>query len=924
MVCCHQIDILALTETWLQPNTSDSTVAISGFHTIARSDSPSGGRKHGVGFLVSSCIPFVSIECSCPNVHIIYIDTLKCYFVVAYRPPSYSCEENRALLSFLLSFCPNKEVVVLGDFNLPKVDWVRSMSRFDIYDPLHNNFLSCFNELGLYQWVDFPTFIPSGNTLDLILTAEHDRVGEVSSLPPPPGCQHVPVLCDYLYMLPPTPSQAMVLRRDWVRGKYSRINDFILDTDWDFEFEGLDLDGQVRRLNDLLRTLVQLYVPLMREQNPKNSRSRPPAHLLRRRKRSWEHYMQARRAHGRNSLAASCALHDFKESNWAYRNYLIVQQRSYEESLALSLKTNPKAFHKYIRSKKVAPPSIGPLKHRGSVVTDKGSMAEIFVSSFASVFSSSNAVPLPHQECRARLQEVDVSLEEISVLLSRLDVSSSMGPDGVHPRLLKSCPAIAQPLYLIFNNSLRSGRLPQDWKVSEVVPIFKKGTRCDPLNYRPISLTSVCCKTLERAIASQLVEFLESNNVLSDDQYGFRKGRSVEEQLLLTYDSVSSWYDEGSVADVVLFDFAKAFDVVDHRILLSKLQLIGIGGNVLAWLESFLCNRSMYVSVGGSKSSSTRVISGVPQGSVLGPLLFLIHVNYLPSYIRNLCKIFADDLKLYLKIRAATITSLAVGVSSCQRDIDIIVRVAESWGLFFNISKCVGMRFHRRWVDWDTLGALNRYYLKGQEIKFVTSHKDLGVVIDPSLRFHLHVRSVAAKASGIASNFLRSTLSRSPGFMLSILKAHIRPLLEFSSPVWNTGFIGDLRALEQVQRRWTREIEGMEGLTYGERLSRLNLYSVRGRLLRADLILCWKIFHGVSSIAPTDIFSLDHRPGNRGHRFKVQHRFVVSEARRRFFSVRCASTWNSLPDLAVSASTLQSFKAALHGALGDKLFEYFE
>ena len=133
-----------------------------------------------------------------------------------------------------------------------------------------------------------------------------------------------------------------------------------------------------------------------------------------------------------------------------------------------------------------------------------------------------------------------------------------------------------------------------------------------------------------------------------------------------------------SVVDVILFDFAKAFDVVDHRILLSKLRLIGLGGNVISWLESFLCNRRMYVSVGGAKSTSTEVTSGVPQGSVLGPLLFLIHVNFLPSYIRNRCKIFADDLKLYLKIRAFSIASFGRGISSCQRDIDRIVLVAES------------------------------------------------------------------------------------------------------------------------------------------------------------------------------------------------------------------------------------------------------
>ena len=171
----------------------------------------------------------------------------------------------------------------------------------------------------------------------------------------------------------------------------------------------------------------------------------------------------------------------------------------------------------------------------------------------------------------------------------------------------------------------------------------------------------------------------------------------------------------------------------------------------------------------------------------------------------------------------------------------------------------------------------------------VPSHKDLGVLVDLPLGFHLHIRSVIAKASGLASNFLKSTVSRSRTFMLTILKSHLRPIIEFASPVWATYFIEDLRALEAVQRRWTKEIEGLSDTPYHARLRELDLYSVKGRLLRSDMILCWNIFNGHSSISPNDLFIVDTRPGHRGHRFKIQHRFAYTEARKRFFSVRCAS-----------------------------------
>ena len=204
----------------------------------------------------------------------------------------------------------------------------------------------------------------------------------------------------------------------------------------------------------------------------------------------------------------------------------------------------------------------------------------------------------------------------------------------------------------------------------------------------------------------------------------------------------------------------------------------------------------------------------------------------------------------------------------------------------------------------------------------VSSHKDLGIVIDSSLRFHPHIRSIAAKASGMVSNFLKSTISRSRKFILSILKTHIRPLLEFSSPVWHTGYSEDSKLLESVQRRWTKAIEGLAELSYGERLDQLDLFSVQGRLVRADLILCWKIFNGLSTISPDMLFSLDTRPGTRGHRYKLYHRFAYTEARKRFFTIRCVPLWNSLPDSVVAAPTLTSFKSGLLRSIKHIFFDY--
>ena len=214
------------------------------------------------------------------------------------------------------------------------------------------------------------------------------------------------------------------------------------------------------------------------------------------------------------------------------------------------------------------------------------------------------------------------------------------------------------------------------------------------------------------------------------------------------------------------------------------------------------------------------------------------------------------------------------------------------------------------------------YYLDNTPLRFVESHKDLGVTVDCSLRFHLHIQTIAHKAAGLMSNILRSTLSRSPSFMIPIYKTYIRPLLEYSQCVWATGYIGDLTLLENIQRRWTRNIDGMQGLEYSERLLRLELYSVKGRLLRADLIKCWKIFHNKSTIKPHDIFSFNAYGRTRGHKFKIFPKHVNLECRKRFFSERCIKNWNDLPNYVVEASSIDIFKKHIHDQCRGMLYSF--
>ena len=237
-----------------------------------------------------------------------------------------------------------------------------------------------------------------------------------------------------------------------------------------------------------------------------------------------------------------------------------------------------------------------------------------------------------------------------------------------------------------------------------------------------------------------------------------------------------------------------------------------------------------------------------------------------------------------------------------------------------NAKKCVVLRFARPCPNISQPS----YILNGAPITPASKASDLGVLVDVTMKFHDHIRNVAHKAGGLAESLLKSTVCRSPQFMLSLLTTHIRPIMEYCSCIWNTGYVQDLRLLERVQRRWTRHIDGMTGLNYGERLAALDLYSVQGRLLRADLIQYWKILNNHSCINPNDLFQRPYRSGTRGHGCKIFHPATRTDTRKRFFSVRCIRIWNELPAEAACATNINSLKRILDTCIRSKLFDYVD
>ena len=281
------------------------------------------------------------------------------------------------------------------------------------------------------------------------------------------------------------------------------------------------------------------------------------------------------------------------------------------------------------------------------------------------------------------LEDTDLTIGEVDKKLSRLNPNKSTGPDGASPRILKELHTeIAEPLYNIFRKSIDQGKLPRGWKIGHVSPIFKKGDRHQAKNYRPVSLTSVVCKIMESIIRDKIMYHLVHNQLLTKYQHGFVKGRSCVTQILAVLDKWTEALDNGSNIGSIYLDFAKAFDSVPHKRLLMKMKSFGITGKLWTWIEDFLQARIQHVVINGVKSLAALVLSGIPQGSVLGPLLFICFINDMPEVIQAFIQMFADDTKLYMEVNGPE------DQQALQKDLTALEDWANLWQLRFNAQKC--------------------------------------------------------------------------------------------------------------------------------------------------------------------------------------------------------------------------------------------
>jgi len=394
----------------------------------------------------------------------------------------------------------------------------------------------------------------------------------------------------------------------------------------------------------------------------------------------------------------------------------------------------------------------------------------------------------------------------------------------------------------IFQLSLESGTVPDDWRKANVVPVYKKGPKQLAANYRPVSLTCIVCKLLEHVVASQITDHLERSSILHDKQHGFRAKRSCETQLLEFMQELHSSADHGHQVDIVVMDFAKAFDKVPHQKLLHKLEWYGVHGEVLSWVGSFLHDRTQRVVVDGCKSSESSVISGVPQSSVLGPLLFLIYINDLPDQVTSKVRLFADDTILYRVIKSPS------DQVALQQDLVALQTWESKWQMQFHPHKCQVMRVKRskKWPNRDYI--LHSHTL--EEVKYI---KYLGVTISANLSWAKQVEEVCSKANRSLGFIRRNLRINSPRLKTMAYQTLVRSTVEYCSTVWSPATARDTNRLEMVQRRAARWATNRfhNRSSVSDMLQHLRWETLETRRAKADLCMLYKMENSLVAVDPT-------------------------------------------------------------------------
>lgn len=939
----HSPHIVCLTETWLSPCTLFSLPGYSTYREDRQSATNTRGYG-GVAVLVKNGV-FTSVsrrsDLARPGVEALWLDlklsSAHCNSVLvccSYRPPSARCSDVDHFCD-MISDClqvanlSSRLLILTGDFNAHNTSWYPGDKTSQAGRSLQL-LGDCF---GLTQMVDFPTHnSPSGasSCLDLVFTNKPTLVTDVHPIAPLGLSDHLTVKCQFSLALSQTCSQprptAQLSPNPFGLYDFNRVpksawyivNEVLAGINWK-DLVHTDVDEALLSFTSTLTSVFsQFLAPYRRRPNMCTRDVASPSSSRTKRTRPYppwvnEHLRQAIRI--KFDVYSRRINYPSPENIMAYksqRNYVKSLSRSCHRAYIRSIKTslaNPQrcpSLHQFIRTQRrsgedrAIPPR---LVLGSSSATSDEEKAEMLNQYFASVAVADDPAmfipPLAPSSLASSLVSVQVSQSTVCKGIAKLKRGKSAGADGISNEVIKAlAPSIALPLSLIFNLSYDTGKFPTTWKIGKVVPIYKcKGSREECGNYRPISLLSCMSKLCERLFYEQL--YKHASPALTSAQSGFRRGDCTSMQLSRLLQDIHTDRDLHRAVGICYFDLSKAFDTVWHRALLFKLkEVFRISGTALSWITSYLTDRRQFVVLNQAESKHLPVLSGVPQGSILGPLLFLIYINDLPQSAKGV-SLFADDTALK---RASSDTSALQ--RELQFGIDAVYHWMIRWRLKPNVQK-TEILFS------PPLPTVSSFYFPGssQAIAVVSNHKHLGIVMDSDLSWSAHVKSVQAKSSKALGCLISHCSHLSRDCRILFYKCYILPILSYASCAWS-GLSKTLSDLLETHHKRLLKILFRQKPTCPS----IELYTMaetQPLSARRNLDLC-VLAHSIKiRIAPPHLIKYDWF--NRSS--KTRNQLVLPKPNSSMYCrspvFLACSLWLSLSDCAKRSSSISTFKHEL-------------
>ena len=856
-------DIIILNETWLKDCILDKEVFPDNYKIfrIDRSSRshpwdpqmPKKFRKFGGGVIIahrsdidisSTRFTKLNVQAELLSVNIKTSTGKKLCISTFYRVGTLGLENYHEFERHFRALALDKKLqrhILVGDFNLNSVSWPEGHTSCN----LHRKFVDfLIGDLGHTQLISNPTHV-SGNTLDLIFTNIPNLIKKLRVLDQNEAClsDHFGITFDinlkikYLKF-----SKRRVY--NYRKANWEGLNSALRVINWNHLIGACDSYVAWPHFKRVLADLCDRYIP----KKTIRSQFEPPWYdtevdKIRKKKERWR-----KRAKASNSESD---LQKFRSMRKQFKKTMNEKMRlNVEDDSDPALIS--KKFWSHVKSKSKSTRIPETVSFGNRFRNNPADQADLFNGYFYEQFSEQSNYNTDIDFSNDRFLGLRFHSNDVFLILKNINSSKAAGPDGIHGSVLKNCAStLARPLSLLFNTSFSTGCIPNEWKLALVVPVFKKGDKCSVQNYRPISLTSLVMKVFERCIKTALYSACE--HLLDPRQHGFINNKSCTTQMVPFTNDVALALNNKSIMDIIYFDFAKAFDSVSHDLILHKLKhLYKIDGLMLKFIRSYLEGRQQQVVVGGFKSSPLSVKSGVPQGSILGPLLFVLFINDMFSCISEGTNIalYADDTKIWREVLTSNDQLIL------QEDINKLYDWSINNKMRFHPDKCkvLSVTLHRNILDNLPFNTFF-YQLNGNIIDYVTSQRDLGVLMNNKLNWGAHCDALVAKANSSLGLLKRTCHFTANGRQKrSFYLALVRSIFEHCSVIWSPQYSTHIEKFSTIQKRAVKWINGEQFVSYSdevfvEKQRELDILPIHLKFVFNDLVLFYKIVNGLVPIS---------------------------------------------------------------------------